>query len=885
LQQRISILKSLFSKIARPVVSLSAVLTLSAASLLLSGCGAGVSEVANLATNTTVTAVVSPTRVVAGQIYTYQAAAPSGASVTWNWGDGSPDSVGTTVQKVWNKAGRQTVTLSANASGNTTAVTQSVVVSGEPVSAGREHTCALQPSGTVLCWGDNSTAQLGDGSVNSGITTAVVVSRLTDAIALSAGAFHTCALKAGGSVACWGSNSNGQLGRGNSIITPGPGVVPDLSPGLVRGLTDAVAISAGSAHTCALKASGGVACWGFNDSGTLGNGTTTQSLVPVDVVDLKNAVAISAGNAHTCALKADRTLACWGWNNSGQLGIGAISLGGYKDTPTPVLGLTDTVAISAGFNHTCALKANGSAACWGNNTSGEVGDNTTLTRVITTAVIGLTDAVAINAGGNETGGQYRGRSCALKANGSAVCWGDKGYAGSGNGQVQAIPTAVAGLTDTAAISMGGDHTCALKASGAVACWGNHVVGQLGDGTFGAIQTKLVEVTAPGGVLTDTLSVSAGFSHTCAVKTGGTVVCWGDNQYGQLGDGTTTTRTVSAAVTGLTDAVAVAAGRYHTCAVKSDKTAVCWGYNFEGQLGNGTTSQSSIPVPVNGLSEVVALTASSYTQVLTTVSGQTRDASGHSCALISDGRVFCWGYGADGQLGNGLQRFFITTGFTFSSTPTAVIGLSDAIEVSVGSFHSCARKANGNAVCWGENSSGQLGNGTTTISATPTAVSDLTGVLQINAGGNHTCARKADNTVSCWGSNSNGELGNGTTTASLTPTPVRDLTDVDQLSASFTHTCAKKTDSTVVCMGSNSDGQLGNGTNSSSANSNTPTPVSNLTDVDKVSASFTRTCARKTDSTVVCWGRNNLGQLGGSTFINTSIKPRPTAVLGGSIFWK
>jgi alpha-tubulin suppressor-like RCC1 family protein len=851
-------LKSLFIKFAR----LALVLTVGA--LLLTACGAGVSEVANPPSNGTVTAVVSPARVLAGKIYTYQATATSGSAVTWNWGDGSPDSVGTTVQKVWNKSGNQTITLSATASGKTVAVAKSVAVSGEPVSAGRNHTCALQPSGTVLCWGSNSNGQLGGGA-NVGLTATVAVTSLTDAVALSAGALHTCAIRAGGTVVCWGDNSSSQMGDSTS-----GGTKPTLVA--VTGLTGVVAISAGQSHTCALQSNGNAQCWGANIYGQVGdgtNGTGSNRATATAVIGLTDAVAISAGELYTCALKSNGSAVCWGYNGSGQLGDGTI--GNFRTTTVAVTGLADAVALSAGYEHACALKANGSAACWGLNSSGEVGDSTTVTRTITTAVTGLTDAVAISAGGyanaSANGNQYRGRSCAIKANGSAVCWGDSGYAGSGSGVVQATPTAVAGLTDTAALSLGGDHTCALKASGAIACWGNNLVGQIGDGTAGGVPTKLVAFPDPGGssslvLLTDTAELSAGGFSTCVRKTDGAVACWGLNTSGQLGNGITSTQSLSpTVVANLTNTVEISASWEYTCVRKTDSTVVCWGANYAGQLGNGTTTQSLTPTIVNNLTGTVELSA----------------GYAHACARKTDGTVVCWGANFSNQLGNGTPG-------GLGLNPGLVANLTDTVQISSGGDHTCARKSDGTVVCWGDNSFGQLGNGTTTQSLTPTLVNNLTDTVEISTGFRHTCARKKDNSVVCWGLNNNGQLGNGVTaTQSVSPTVVTNLTDTVELTAGVGSTCARKSNGTVVCWGSNALGQLGDGTGTDSLIPNQP--VSDLTDVVQLSSGNSHTCARKTDGTLFCWGFNGQGQLGSITTVVIAIKPIPTAVLGGTIFWR
>jgi alpha-tubulin suppressor-like RCC1 family protein len=849
---------SLFTQYIRRALA-PVVLTMGA--VLVSACGSNINEVANLPSGGTLTAVVSPARVVAGQIYTYQAAAPSGTTVTWRWGDGSPDTVGNTVQKVWNKPGNYTATLSATADGKLLSGT--VTVTGEPLSAGAQHTCALQPTGTVLCWGNNSSGQLGGGQLDEGLdkSTAAAVAKatvngLTDAIALSAGDFHTCAVKADRSVACWGNNNFGQLG--NSSITLA------LSPTAVNGLTDAVAVSAGSYHTCALQSLGSVACWGNNSSGQLGNGTTTQSVSPVTVIGLTDAVAISTGNAHTCALKADRTMVCWGSNFRGQLGNdpNVNNTIGFQTTASQVIGLTDAVALSAGTYHTCAVKANGSAACWGSNSTGELGDGTTITRGSPAAVTGLTDAVSISAGGIGGGeGTYDlARTCALKADGSVACWGDKGFDNNGNAPIQnqLTPAIVAGLTNTAALSAGGQHNCALKTDGAIACWGDDFYGQLGDGSIGGIQTNLIAVTG----LTDAKVVSASrVYHSCAVKTSGAVVCWGLNSSGQLGDGTTVSRTITATVTGLTDAVSVVTGDVHSCAIRASGSVVCWGNSNFAQLGDGnvTSPSQSIPVAVVGITDAVELTA----------------GNSHTCARRAGGAVLCWGNNSQGQAGVAVGAI--------QSVPVAVAGLTDAVDISAGTFHTCARKIDDSVICWGNNASGQLGDGTTATRAITAPVAGLTDAVELSAGSAHNCARRTSGAVVCWGNNSNGQLGDGTTLTSTLAAAVAGLPDAIELSAGADHTCARKANGSVVCWGNNSNGQLGDG--STAPNQTFAVAVTGLTDAIQLAAGGTHSCAIRTNASVVCWGGNTLGQLGGNTTINTAIKPLPTAVLDGAIFWR
>jgi alpha-tubulin suppressor-like RCC1 family protein len=879
--------KSLFTKYISPVLA-PVMLTMGA--LLLSACGASVTEVANLPNGGTVTAVVSPSRVVAGQIYTYEAKSSSGTTVTWSWGDGSPDTVGSTVQKVWNRPGSQTITLSATSANSKAAVTQSVVVTSQPVAAGGFHTCALQPGGTVSCWGDNTYSQLGNSGVRGSVTGTVAVTGLTDAIALTAGGQHTCALKANGSVLCWGDNRNGQIGDGT---------ISDIRANatVVMGLTDAVAISAGDIHTCAIKANTSVVCWGDNSySGQLGDGTTATRVITTAVTGLTDAVAIGAGDAHTCVLKASGAVVCWGNNNRGQIGDG--TKGNIRTATVAITGLTDVVALSGGDVHTCALKANGSVACWGGNSSGALGDGTTIDKLIPTAVTGLTDAIAITADGNFIDGvRSTDRSCAVKANGNVACWGDISYDSTGNvpAKNQLTPTIIAGLTSTVALSAGGNHNCALKANGAISCWGNNLLGQLGDGSIG-IKTNLVAVTGPSGstgLLTDTLQISAGSGHTCALINDGKVLCWGYNQSGQLGSPALTVGGVQAnpiptVVIDLgTNTKQITGGYGHTCALKNDGKLLCWGYNQYGQLGNATLTLlgQANPTPT------VVVDLGTDTKQIS--AGNT-----HTCALKNDGTVLCWGSNRFGELGNPA----LVVGTQANPTPTAVIGLgTDTKQISAGSSYTCALKNDGQVLCWGLNNTGQLGiiDATAAVQGnpTPTVVMGLgTDTKQITASVQQTCALKNDGAVLCWGDNLYGQLGNSVTVGGQfnpTPTAVIGLgTNTRQVTIGFGHTCALKDDGKVLCWGRNQFGELGNPALVVGAQANpTPTAVVGLdgTNIQQIGAGSSHTCALKTNGKVVCWGNYGVGELGAPgnppAFIDLSIKPEPTPVLGGSVFWR
>jgi alpha-tubulin suppressor-like RCC1 family protein len=664
-----------------------------------------------------------------------------------------------------------------------------------------------------------------DGWRDSGISSGSYSTRT--AVAVAAGTMHSLMLRADGTVSAWGWNFRGQLGDGtttNRILAVDVG-----------GLSDVIAIAAGGFHSMALMRDGTVWTWGYNSLGQLGDGSTTERHAPVRVQGLENVVAIAAGTFHSLAVTADNTAWAWGSNNFGELGDGT---GASRVLPVRVQGLADIAEVSAGGNFSIARRNDGTVWGWGKNLSGQLGDNTTTNRYFPVRTTGLADVVSVSASGSNV--------AAATDNGSVWVWGDDTYGqigDTGAGSYNATPYRNRWISDAVRVVSAGRDTFVLTAGGEVWSWGSGDPSRTGTGG-GTVGYVPVRAQAAGIV-----AVAAGSGHTLTVGADGVVWAWGRNINGEIGDGTNVTRSLPVR-SGIKPPASIAAGAAHSVLVKGDGSVWSWGSNRFGQLGDGTAIGRTVPGQIPGISDAISSAAG-------------RD---HTIVLKGDGTVWGWGANDRGQLGDGTRAY--------RTSPVQVAGLTGVVAIAAGQDHSVAVRNDNSVWTWGRNDRGQLGDLTRVDRNVPVGVTPLqTEAVAVAAGAWHTLALTSRGEVLAWGGNGNGQLGDGGSTDRVSASPVSQangLGEVVAIAAGESHSAAIMRGGKIWTWGLNGNGQLGSGTTADWRIPGILSVLTEATSVDGIVAGDYHTLALASGS-FFAWGLNGDGQLGDGT-TETRLEP-------------
>jgi alpha-tubulin suppressor-like RCC1 family protein len=789
------------------------------------------------------------------------------------------------------------------------------------VGTGERFSCARLSDGSVKCWGRNNYGQLGIGSTRTvgdgpgelgDMLAPVALGTNRTAVDLAVGRFHVCVLLSDGMVKCWGRNDFGQLGYGHDAnLGDSPSEMGDNLPRVQLGSGTVVDVEVGTQHSCARFMDGALKCWGRNDFGQLGlgdkkhrgDGPNEMGLnlpyvdVGTDAGTRRTVLEVAPGGVHTCAILNRATTKCWGYGWSTGYGPGAPTRGDEpnemgKNLPeVPLPAPTDQ--ISAGLTNTCVVTVCGKSFCWGsNNLYGQLGTEDTISYDQATVAHTWGQSRYIHAAAAETcsNNQRPGPPtldvrrvhtdegtaliCEVVTPSSDLEGDSVRYVMEWqlDGQPYSGPTATSQIPgDTVIIDQVLPQTWTCRAT-------PH--DRFGPGTPSTEDHITYE---PAATLVDTWG-----DHMCAVLDDGSVRCFGSNTYGQLGVGNTLARgdapdelgnnAVPVDIGDGRTAKEVATGRYHTCVLLDDGSVRCWGRNQRGELGTGTSAQlGDAPHEVGDdlINPTVNLGA-----------GRTAvhiDAgAAMSCAVLDNGQVKCWGASADGRIGSATDRGLTVASMGDNLPPVDLGANVRAIDVSAGDDHACALLDNGRIKCWGNNAEGKLGYGDE-LSRGLTPMGDdlhevnLAGgpVVEVEAGGNHTCARFASGKIKCWGDNSNGQLGyehrfdlgdeggDAEMDVNLPYVNLGEGRTAVALQAGALHTCAVLDNGAVKCWGHQSglgyDGTTPRGGAAGEMGDHLPEIALPGGEARDVAAGEHDACAITGCGALYCWGSNAAGE--------------------------
>ena len=750
--------------------------------------------------------------------------------------------------------------------GNMTSMSHGVFAG--QVSAGWDHTLAVQTNGNVEAWGYNGNGQLGNGANTTNATTPQPVTTstgLTKVVAVAAGGAwngFSVALDSSGNVWMWGYNGDGERGNGTTSTTA------IESPQQITAISNVVAIAAGQQDVYALKSDGTVWAWGFDYYGEIGNGTNSSTPVttPTQVSNLSDVTSIAAGGTTAAAIESNGKVFTWGYGGDGEMGNGTTT--GANDTPAQVTATSFPAAaqVAVGADHLVFLGADNTVWAWGANSAGQLGTGNTTSQLSPVPVKPgsvQVDALAVAAGGSS--------SMIEETDNNVYSFGSNshGELGLNNTTNQDAPQKVSSSpVSPAGLTVGGYHYATiLRADGTAVSAGDNSDGQLGIGT-----TTNSQITAPVLRFDATAGqVSAGWDHTLVLNGNGTVDAYGYNGQGQLGNNTLTDSTTPVVATGVASGVAVAAGDHYSLALDSAGHVWAWGDDTYGQLDNGTATATPVESgqQVSGLSNIVAV-AAGYNSAM---------------ALDSSGNVWTWGSNYDGQIGNGTTSSTPVTTAHEITASTFASGIT-ITAIAAGGYHNVALGSNGVAYTWGYNNNGQIGNGTITTQTTPIAVTTTGATIQqIAAGGYQTLLLDSGGNVWAFGSDNNGQLGDGcascTGTYVSTPEKLTTVIGGQQIAAGGYHSLIEKNTGAVWAAGMDTYGELGDNNSGTPATVSTPVLDGALVNPAGLSGGGYHSVALQTTGAVEGWGSDANGRLGNGATTTAVLTPVTAGTLNTS----